>query len=255
VSKIKGVSSSKFCRYSKALKANPTHAEAEVIHNNRALSFLKLGKYDAALEDVAFVPDIKARSEKALYRGALALYNLRRFKDSLRHLRTLLSNFPDNPLARQEMARVKLRIEEQEMGKYNFTEMYIYAKLRPPHIDCATFIGPVEVRPVEGKGRGLFTINTIRCGDLVACEKAFSYGCAEPPAPEDGAPPCNTEFGVLVNLTTNRVKLGTDAAHIPNVYQKLVNNPSLARSFLDLCHGSYESTPTTKVDGMPVVDR
>jgi hypothetical protein len=106
---------------------------------------------------------------------------------------------------------------------------------------------------VEGKGRGLFTSRAVRCGELLACEKAFSYGCAEPL--ENGSSQSNTEFGVLINLTTNRVKLGTDAAHIPNVYQKLVNNPSLAPAFFDLCHDSYESAPTTSVDGMPVLDR
>lgn len=252
-SNILGVSSSKFRRYSKALKADPTHAEAEIIHNNRALSYLKLGKYDAALEDVAFVPDLKARSEKALYRGALALYSLGRFTDSLQHIRTLLSKFPNNPLGKRELERTRLRVEEQETGKYNLKKMYKAAKSRPPLVDCATFVGPVEVRPVKGKGRGLFTTKTVRCGDLLVCEKAFSYGCAEPL--EDGTSQSNAEFGALINLTTNRIKLGTDVAHIPNIYQKLVNNPSLAPAILDLCHGSYKTTPTTKVDGMPVIDR
>ncbi|TVY92573.1 hypothetical protein LAWI1_G001395 [Lachnellula willkommii] len=122
--------------------------------------------------------------------------------------------------------------------------MYRYAKLGP--VDFATYDNPVEVRQVEGKGRGLFTNKSVKCGELLACEKAFSYVCS---------PETSAAFGALINLTTNRVKIGTDAAHISNVYQKLIDNPSRAHSFLDSYHGTYEPGPETNEDGTPIVDR
>lgn len=127
--------------------------------------------------------------------------------------------------------------------------MYRYAKLGP--VDFATYDTPVEVRQVEGKGRGLFTNKSVKCGDLLACEKAFSYVCAS----EKGFPETSAAFGALINLTTNRVKIGTDAAHISNVYQKLIDNPSRAHSFLDSYHGTYEPGPERNEDGASIIDR
>ena len=127
--------------------------------------------------------------------------------------------------------------------------MYRDAKLGP--VDVATFFGQLMSKNVEGKGQGLFTTEAVKCGDLLACEKAFSYVRAS----EKGSPETTATFGALINLTTNRVKVGTDAAHISNVYQKPMNNPSLARSFLGLCHGTYEPGPERNGDGVPIVDR
>jgi len=109
-------------------------------------------------------------------------------------------------------------------------------------VGCATFVGPVRVQNVLGKDRGLFTTKAVKCGDLLACEKAFSYIST-------------TSFGDLINLTTNRVKPGIYATHIPNVCQKLMKNPSLAPSCLNLCHSTYEPGPRKIKEGMPIIDR
>ncbi|TVY37295.1 Protein unc-45-like protein [Lachnellula subtilissima] len=228
-----------------------TPEEDELVHNNRALCHLKLGKYDAALKDASFIANHKSRSDKAHYRGALALYGLGNFEESIVWLNRLIESFPESVAAkqgRQELERVKLRVEEQKTGKYNWKKMYRDAKLGP--VDCATYDTPVEVRQVEGKGRGLFTNKSVKCGDLLACEKAFSYICAS----EKDSPEMPAAFGALINLTTNRVKIGTDAAHISNVYQKLIDNPSCARLFLDSYPGTYEPGPEMTEDGVPIVD-
>lgn len=185
-------------------------SEAEVLHNNLALCYLKLEKYDKALSAATFIPSLEKRSEKALYRGSLALYGLRRFTECLEYLNFLVTKFSGSALGKLELARVQLRYNEQERGDYNFKRMYKEAKQRPPKIDAATFVGSVEVRDTPGKGRGLFTSKAVKCGDLLACEKAFSYISAEAAGPGEGS---YQPAGVLINLITNRVKMGTEAAH------------------------------------------
>lgn len=71
-----------------------TPEEDEIIHNNRALCHLKVGKYDAALKDASFIVNHNARSDKAHYRGALALYGLGNFEESMTWLNRLIEKFP-----------------------------------------------------------------------------------------------------------------------------------------------------------------
>jgi hypothetical protein len=84
------------------------------LRNNRALANLRIEAYDAVLEDVSFVQNLQGRSEKALYRGSLALYCLQRFDEASEVLRVLEARFPKNAAAKHELARTNLRIEEQK---------------------------------------------------------------------------------------------------------------------------------------------
>ncbi|KAK0100838.1 hypothetical protein ONS95_007285 [Cadophora gregata] len=237
--------------YTAALDASTTSTEAEIIHNNRALAYLRLKQFDAALQDANFIVDHAARSEKALYRGALALYNLSRYQEALELLQILLNKYPASQSGAFELARIKARLREQNTGLYNFKKMYKAAKLRPPLIDCATYIGAVEVRETPGKGRGLFTTQGINAGDLLMCEKAFSYAHAENSSNSDVP---TADIGILVNLGTNRLTMGTHVSQLTEIYQKLANNSSMASEFLDLYSDSYKRATEVKVDGAPVVD-
>ncbi|KAI9049783.1 hypothetical protein LZ554_005934 [Drepanopeziza brunnea f. sp. 'monogermtubi'] len=236
--------------YTAALDCSPTPAEAEIIHNNRALAYLRLHHYDAALEDTAFLVDPNDRSEKALYRGALALYNLGRYSECQELLKTHTAKFPTSEAGKFELARVQLRIKEQKSGVYNFKNMYKAAKIKPHRLDCATFIGAVKVQDIAGKGRGLVTTKDVKAGDLLFCEKAFSYGYYDSSETKNSGG--NT--GILVNLATNRVTIGTHVARLTDMYQKLQNNPSTAATVHDLYSGSYKRATQVSVDGRPVVD-
>lgn len=236
--------------YTAALECSPTPAEAEVIHNNRALAHLRVGHYDAALRDAAFIEDPNERSEKALYRGSLALYNLGRFSECHETLKILTAKFPVSDAGKFELGRVQLRMKEQKDGIYDFTRMY-RAATRPPHrLDCATFIGPVTVREIPKKGRGLVTTKKVKVGDLLFCEKAFSYGHRES-STKGGT---GGSVGMLVNVGTKRVTLGTHVSLLTDIYQKLQSNPSTMAPFLDLYSGAYERASQASVDGQPVVD-
>ena len=137
-------------------------------------------------------------------------------------------------------------MEEQEKATYSFKRLQIEARIhRPPHLDCATFVGPVEIKHTEHKGRGLFTTSPVKAGDLLLCEKAFSHAYSDV---------ANPELYVPYHLETKRFSMGLQVALINSIVQKVFHNPSQAEVIRSLHHGSYKSTDVQKVDSMPVVD-
>jgi len=223
--------------------------EIEIIKRNRSLAFLKTKQFDAALSDTGF-PDFSSNpTEKALFRAAEALYFLGRFSECCEVLELLRTNFPNNKQALVVLGRARSRCSEQSTGNYNFKLLQAEAKkLRPPHLDHATYIGPVEIRKTEGKGRGLFVTKAVKAGDLLLCEKAFSH--AYTTESDEG----NSKVTLLINPETNKGFMGGQADLIKMVVQKLYHNPSVAPAFTTLHHGTYESVGIPEVDGKPVVD-
>ena len=97
---------------------------------------------------------------------------------------------PKNSDAWKEITRVQQRLNEEQKGLYQFSDMYKQAESTPPLIDCATYVGSVAVRDSPGRGKGLFTTKPVKAGELLLCEKAFVYSYADdesdlkiPPAP------------------------------------------------------------------------
>jgi len=142
-------------------------------------------------------------------------------------------------------------LEEQKNGTYDFKAIYEEAsKLRPPHLDHATFIGPVTIKASKGRGRGLFTTKPVKAGDLILCEKAFAHCYAN--TKENSAN--SSKISLLLNMHTNRVSMGTQSDLITTIVQKLWRNPSLLPELTELHHGSYKPVDVTEVDGKPIID-
>ena len=215
---------------------------------NRALSFLKSHRFDAALRDVDDVLQISELSEKGLFRKAQALYQLRRFKKSCETHAIFAKKYPDNTMAAHEYARASARLVEQESGRYEFRKMTFEAKKRqPPRLDRGTYIGPVTVKQTESHGRGLFTTEAVKAGDLLCCEKAFAHAFHDEDASKD--------LRLLLNVDMDKATIGTQGELIELIAQKLYKNPSLLPGFVDLHHGTYNSGNVLEVDDIPIVDR
>ncbi|KAI9641637.1 hypothetical protein NHQ30_009491 [Ciborinia camelliae] len=197
--------------------------------------------YEAALKDSEFVPAISDRTDKALYRGALALYALGRYNESAQLMKVTLERSPDNLDAQREYERVKLRVHESRTGEYNFGAMYESAKVKPYVVDCATFEGPIEIRDSKIHGKGLFTTRAVKAGELLLCEKSFVYDN-------------QVSFKLLYDLATEQMTRGANASLVDLVTHKLFNNPSLAPLLFDLSHGSYKPTKETEIDDLPILD-
>jgi tetratricopeptide (TPR) repeat protein len=231
------------------LQKDPTAIEAQIIKCNRALAHLRTGQFDAALTDTNFPNFDSQPSEKSLYRAAEALYQLQRFPEARKVLETLCEIFPLNKKAAEVLERARSRCEEQSSGDYNFECLQAEARRsRPPLLDHATYPGSVEVRQVANKGRGLFITKAVRAGDLVFCEKAFSYAWIDEKARK------STGLTVLLNTETDGGFAGGQADLVTDIVQKLHRNPSLGPGFRTLYHGEYQSVDSFTVDGKPVVD-
>ncbi|TVY47808.1 SET and MYND domain-containing protein [Lachnellula occidentalis] len=241
--------------YTRALRSSPNQEEEEILHNNKALANLRIEAFDSALNDVSFIANPQDRSEKGLYRGGLALYGLRRFKEALETLEILVRKYPESAPGKYQLDRTRLRVAEQESGVYDFKALYKATKLRPPLMDNASYSGPIEVRNSPGRGRGLFTTKPVKAGELLLCEKAFSYCFAAPPEEMQKASSKSlSQSSFLIDVPGNRITVGTHADLIRDVSNKLARNPSLGPSFGDLAHRKYQGVACTSVDGSPVVD-
>ncbi|KIA75674.1 hypothetical protein HK57_00535 [Aspergillus ustus] len=238
--------------YSEALKSSPTTDEALTIRLNRALTYLKTHQFDAALYDLGTVLSDQKSSEKALFRKSQALYHLARFDESCKVHQVLGATFPSNTTAKIELNRATARLAEQTTGEYPFKHLQREVKKRsPPHLDRATYIGPVAIRLTESRGRGLFTTEAVRAGDLLLCEKAFAHAFHDEAA-RGGA--SGSSLAILMNTDTDTMTMGTQADLIALIAQKLYKNPSLIPTFTDLYHGSYHPVDVAEVDGTPIVD-
>ncbi|TVY93518.1 Histone-lysine N-methyltransferase [Lachnellula willkommii] len=241
--------------YQRALRSSPNQEEAEILHNNKALANLRIEAFDSALDDVSFIANPEDRSEKGLYRGALALYGLRRFKEALEMMEILVRKYPESAPGKCELDRTRLRVAEQESGVYDFKALYKATKFRPPLMDNASYSGPIEVRNSPGRGRGLFITRPVKAGELLLCEKAFSYCFAALPEEMWKANSKSiSQSSFLIDVPGNSTTVGTHADLIRNVSNKLARNPSLGPSFGDLAHRKYQGIACTSVDGSPVVD-
>lgn len=158
--------------------------------------------------------------------------------------------YPSNVAAKGELTRAINRLVEQENGRYRFKQLYMEAtKLRPPHLDHSTYFGPVSVRASGSRGRGLFTTEAVKAGDLLLCEKAFAHAFVD-----TGKAEHRQNMTLLINAETNLMTMGAQGDLIRMIVQKLYRNPSLASVITDLYHGSYEPVGVSDVDGTPVVD-
>lgn len=187
-----------------------------------------------------------------MYRTGKALYGLGRFSQCYAIFQTLCDKYPNNFEAATELARARFRLLEEQYGAYDFKAIYEeVSKVRPPHLDHATFIGPVVVKMSPGRGRGLFTTKAVKAGELLLCEKAFAHCYANN---LEESPNGSSKITLLVNIHTNQMAMGTQSDLLRTIVQKLWRNPSLLSEFATLHHGSYESVCVTEVDGKLVID-
>ncbi|KAK8116882.1 uncharacterized protein PG998_005163 [Apiospora kogelbergensis] len=243
--------------YSSAIDAARSLEESRLAHLNRSLANLRLGRCETALSDATkSAPDDEPHEsenlslrEKRLFREAKALYAMDKYQECVGRLTVMTKEFPDNNAVKPELGRAQARLREQQTGAFSFRNMYKEAAVEPPVVDCATFTGPVEIRPSPGRGRGSFTTSAVKAGDLLICEKAFSYCFAGEPQLGGGG-----KSMTLVDMDSNYITIGTQARLISQIVQNLSHNPESSKKFLDLHHGGYQAVSADGVDGRPVVD-
>lgn len=250
--------------YAAALKCALASEEIVPLELNLCLAHLRLGRYDAGLGDAKAALDILQLpaghlgsmttaqiqalwKEKCLYRQSRCLYELGKFGDSARALTALLRESPQNEDAVRQFKRAMTRVKEERLGIYPFQEMHRSADEIPPALDNATFIGPIKIQDSKGRGRGLFAVRDVEPGELLICEKAFSFVYADNES-------AMLSPKILINPYNDDAAIGPSAQMIAYIAQKLFRNPSQISAVTALHAGSYEPTKETEVDGNPIID-
>ena len=107
-------------------------------------------------------------------------------------------------------------------------------------LDTATYEDLVTIKMTEGRGRGLFTTRGVAAGDLLLCEKPFSYSYCE-------------NASTISLWSTSALKRAV--ADLVTLVHQLLRNPSQIPSVMSLHHGTYEPIKEDTVEGTPIVDR
>ncbi|QGI87410.1 hypothetical protein CEK25_002366 [Fusarium fujikuroi] len=189
---------------------------------------------------------LAASTEESLLLQARAIYHLGKFEECLEKLQALTAAFPKSVPGWSMKSAIFKRLEEQNDGEYSFDDMLVEAQETPPLIDRATFSSLVEIRIAPGRGKGLFLTKDVSAGDLILCEKVFSYCFMDEKSPET--------YPILGNLPRKEVTTGGSVRLWAQVIQKLYHNPEHIDTIQELSHGDQKKPQITECDGSPVVD-
>lgn len=232
------------------------------LHRNNACVELLLGLYDAAKTDALASllnqPDDKSKALdiKALYRAGRALYELADYQAAKIMFDQCLQLLPHDTDGLRELKRTICRITEEQSGHFDFLAMSEnITSTQDFRAKQASFVRRTEVRQTEDRGKGLFAMQSIACGDIVICEKAFV--AANPPWLQ---PQKLQNF--IVSPSSKHVFWGGHAETWYAAVKKVFNNPSLASRLVDLCARSnynsqlarHQASPVPIVDGLPIID-
>ncbi|XP_078032514.1 spag1 axonemal dynein assembly factor [Augochlora pura] len=97
--------------YNTSIKIDPT----PTTYNNRAITFIKLGRYERALKDCNFVLDADCRNIKALLRRAVTLEHLKKSSEALADYEAVLKLEPTNPTAITGVKKLRKPCESRKV--------------------------------------------------------------------------------------------------------------------------------------------
>lgn len=232
--------------YTKALEF-PEKEETHTVNLklSRSLAYWELGCFDAVLSEFGSLPSDVELFEGAIIGKAMALYNLEKYRECTDIIKLCLKQYPQSSYTKLALSQSISRLLESEQEKYKFKEMQEDCrKQHVPLLKCATYIGPVEIKQTEFRGRGVFTTKAVKAGDLLFCENAFSYAVFTTPTTDRKN---DAELEQFIYRTQQRelAKLATD---------RIFQVPSVLSKLSDLHHGSYTPFEASFVDGAPVFD-
>jgi tetratricopeptide (TPR) repeat protein len=221
------------------------------LFRNRSHVNLLLNRLDEARGDgcsaISHVEDQRHRDldSKANFRAGCAAYRLGDFQAAKRLFEEQLKLAPEDKEAKAYVKKSAMRLEEEQMAKYNFAKLKLGISPTRGRVDAANFTQNVEVKESPGCGRGLFAAKDINAGELVLCEKAFCVVW-------------DNEADAWTALTYDTRDERIRAAPVglrKVIIQKLRSNPSLVERVMDL-YGDYGGIGKKLIekDGSPVID-
>ena len=210
-------------------------------YSNRALCYIKLNQFEAALSDATSASDIDPTDTKFQYRAAMAWSGIGNHERAIEILRNLVVLAKEN--TEKQGFEDKLRVENmylaQQHGEINLRdiERIVLAGLS---VQMADFIGPITLKKSSFPGcadRGLFATRDIRSGEVVHISKAAvylsDYKLDFSESIELNRDPVSPPFQILVSKLINKMNTSKLFAHrVLNLVEN--NNTSPFYNNIDL---------------------
>lgn len=239
-------------RCTNALKRSPPVEHAALILSLRSEGYFQTGQYEAALRDLQLATGCPEFLEHIRRRESRILYHLQWYQECSEVYKELLVHHSRRCSDVQGRKKAIAKLAEQDHGSYDFRDMQNSAMHSTSLLlDHATYKEPVTIKHSKLHGRGLFTTKPVRAGDLLLCEKAFSYIFEYPKSfntPSRGTLNSNT---IEVNSQTKSVTRGPLLDLTSSTIIKMHRSPSLRSKITDLHHGNF-TTGTIPNNNGPV---
>lgn len=148
------------------------------LYLNRAECFLRLNWFSSALSDAQFVLDAHEidpnMRHKALHRAARAQYGRGHYEKAISLFESCFASKTDDEGVARWINRSNVRLKEAREGAYNWIGFLTESQTNF-HPDVADYQGPVAVRPIQGRGRGIVATKDIAVGDLLVCSVTHGF--------------------------------------------------------------------------------
>lgn len=235
-------------RYTKALGCSPPPQVAAIIFFCRSNGYYQTHQYEAALHDLEQATRCLEISKHVLRRKAQILYHLGRYQESTEAYKALMKRRPNLPTDQEGLNNALARLAEQRHGQYDFKAMQdSLAHSRTLLLDHATYIGPVTQKKSPLHGNGLFTTKTVKAGDLLLVEKAFSFIFSQNKTfPTSNIVQVNTETQFVTNAPIHDLTTKT--------IQRLTQSPSSLSNIVSLHNGSFPKIVSADKSNSPIID-
>lgn len=174
--------------------------------------------------------DTISLKEKAQLRIAKSYYGLGCWVKAKQEFDTCLKQYPQSEEAKKGLEKSLQRIVETTTGRYDWLGLYLAAqKEQRPRLDAAEYIGPVQVKHVKGKGRGLVVAKDVKAGTLLLVSKALDCLYPEDLADREGI--------ATYDLETDKLDTQCGARLSTSLIYRLYHDPTLAARVQHLCRG------------------
>lgn len=149
-------------------------------YSNRAAAWMKLCHYERALVDAEEALHLDPQHLKSIYRKGCALRHMQQFQRASECFAMALEYSPEKEI-RQAHNRSKTYDSQSRLGVYEIHNHLLGDADDVSNLpEFSDFVGPVEIKLMEGKGRrGLFVTRDVEVGDLLLVSNALAVVNAE----------------------------------------------------------------------------
>lgn len=212
--------------------------EVSVLRLNASAGYLKIRLPGKALQhlDLCDSSALTAlQAQKLDFRRANALYDLRRYSEAQPMLR-LSKNGTQEPSVKQLQEKIEARLAESEEGPEALDWPRIYKDAQQTGSpDVADWVGPLEIRSFEDRGRGLCATRGIHAGEVLLVAKPLAIV-----RPMDV--PKNVIVGI--NLVSGTPDAPSQVSVVSELIERTVDDKAFAHRLGDIYAGPWFPPPS-----------